>query len=116
VEDDLDAVQSMATQIKNMGHECRFAISSLTALGIARDFRPDLILLDMAMREFDGEAMAPRLRALAGVDTARVIALASHGDEGLCARARQAGCDGACTLPLDAAALEAILRRPAHRR
>ena len=35
VEDDLDAVHSMAVLIKMMGHECQFAINGFAALEIA---------------------------------------------------------------------------------
>jgi two-component system OmpR family response regulator len=41
VEDNLDAVHSMAVLIKMMGHECQFAINGFAALKIAREFRPE---------------------------------------------------------------------------
>ena len=54
VEDNLDAVHSMAMLVKMMGHEVEFAINGFAALDIARRFRPDVVLLDIGLPDFDG--------------------------------------------------------------
>jgi two-component system CheB/CheR fusion protein len=54
VEDNLDSVHSMAVLVKMMGHEVEFAINGFAALEVARKFRPDIVLLDIGLPDFDG--------------------------------------------------------------
>src|SRR5687767_9838907 len=75
VEDNLDAVHSMAMLIKMMGHECQFAINGFAALDIARTFRPEIILLDIALPDFEGYDIARQLRWEPGLEGCRIIAI-----------------------------------------
>jgi len=70
VEDNLDSVHSMAMLIKTMGHEVRFAINGFAALELAREFRPDVILLDIGLPDFKGDgAKRPKSPARTVVKT-----------------------------------------------
>jgi hypothetical protein len=60
VEDNLDSVHSMAVLVKMMGHEVQFAINGFAALAIAREFRPDFVLLDLGLPDFNGCEIARR--------------------------------------------------------
>jgi len=62
VEDNLDSVHSMAYLVKMMGHEVRFAINGFAAMAIAREYRPDVVLLDLGLPDFNGCEVARQLR------------------------------------------------------
>ncbi len=62
---------------------------------------PDLVLLDIALPEMDGLTLTRKLRAEARTRNLVIVALtafAMHGDE---ERAREAGCNGYITKPID---------------
>lgn len=110
VEDNLDTVHSMATLIKMMGHECQFAINGFAALAIARDFHPDVILLDIQLPDFKGYEIAKQLKWEPGFESTRVIAISGLPDADR-DRALKAGCDEFYRKPLDPAVLEQLLER-----
>lgn len=111
VEDNLDAVHSMATLIKMMGHECQFAINGFAALDIARQFRPDIILLDIGLPDFKGYDIAKQLKWEPGLEATRIIALTALPDADR-QRAIEAGCDEFYRKPLDPVLLEQLLAKP----
>jgi CheY-like chemotaxis protein len=92
VEDDLDSVHSMALLIKMMGHEVQFAINGMAALDIARTFRPDIVILDIGLPDFEGDHIARQLSASSpGLENTQLIAISGLPEEHLesrrCARA-----------------------------
>ena len=112
VDDNLDAVHSMALLIKMMGHECQFAINGFAALQIAREFRPDFILLDIGLPDFKGYEIAKQLKWEPGLETTRIVAITAlpQADRD---RAIEAGCDDFYRKPVDPVVLEELLaRRP----
>ena len=62
VEDNLDSVHTMSTLVKMMGHEVEFAINGFAALDIARSFRPDVVLLDIGLPDFNGCKIVKQLK------------------------------------------------------
>jgi CheY-like chemotaxis protein len=111
VEDNLDAVHSMATLIKMMGHDCQFAINGFAALEIARQFRPDIVLLDLGLPDFKGYEIATQLKWEPGLDSTRIIAVTALS-EAERRRAIDAGCDEFYRKPLDPMLLEQLLAKP----
>jgi CheY-like chemotaxis protein len=110
VEDNLDAVHSMAMLVKMMGHECQFAINGFAALDIARRFRPDVILLDIGLPDFKGDDIARQLRWEPGLEQTRIIAVTALPDADR-QRALDAGCDEFYRKPVDPVMLEQLLAR-----
>jgi CheY-like chemotaxis protein len=113
VEDNLDSVHSMATLIKMMGHEVRFAINGFSAINEARNFRPDIILLDIGLPDFHGHVIARQLRFEPGLEKTRIIAITGlPGDDDLRQRVLDAGCEEFYRKPIDPAKLEQLLVQP----
>ena len=112
VEDDLDSVHSMATLIKMMGHEVQFAINGFAALDVARTYRPDIIILDIGLPDFQGDHIARQLRYEPGLERARIIAISGLPEEHLEQRALKAGCAEFYRKPMDPARLEELLAKP----
>ena len=112
VEDNLDSVHSMAMLIKTMGHEVRFAINAFAALELAREFRPELILLDIGLPgDLKGYDIARQLKWEPGLEKTRMIAISGRADDELRRRALDAGCESLLVKPLDPAVLEDLLGR-----
>jgi CheY-like chemotaxis protein len=110
VEDNLDAVHSMAVLIKMMGHECQFAINGFAALKIAREFLPEIILLDIGLPDFKGYEIAKQLKYEPGLERTRIIAITAL-PEYTRERAKEAGCDEFYRKPLDPKLLEELLAK-----
>lgn len=109
VEDNLDSVHSMAYLVKMMGHEVRFAINGFAALAIAREFRPNVILLDLGLPDFNGCEVARQLRYEDALRSTRFIAISALPAHQYRELALQAGCDEFYAKPIDPKVLEALL-------
>jgi two-component system cell cycle response regulator DivK len=93
------------------GYEVLVAPDAETALTAAHAARPDLILMDIELPGLDGLEATRQLKAHPATRAIPILALtayAMHGDE---ERARDAGCDGYLTKPVDRRILLAALAR-----
>lgn len=112
VDDNLDAVHSMAILLKLLGHEVQFAINGLAAIDVARKFRPEIILLDLGLPDFGGDHIARQLKYEPGMERTRVIAVTGCSDEGAKRRALEAGCEAFYVKPVAPTVLEELLANP----
>ncbi len=86
------------------------AINAEIALTMAREARPDLILMDIQLPGMDGLEATALLKAAEetrGIPVIALTALAMKGDE---ERILAAGCDGYIAKPLDYKAFLAVVR------
>ena len=109
VEDNLDSVHSMAILVKMMGHEVQFAINGFAALAVAREFRPDIVLLDLGLPDFNGCEVARQLRYEEALRHTRFIAVSALPAQQYRELALRAGCDDFYAKPIDPRALERLL-------
>ena len=63
-----------------MGHDCQFAINGFAALQIAREFRPNIVLLDIFLPDFKGYDIAKQLKWEPGLEGMRIIAISAVAD------------------------------------
>jgi len=112
VEDNLDSVHSMAMLVKMMGHEAQFAINGFAALEIARKFRPEVILLDIGLPDFNGCQIARQLKWESELKNTRIIAISALPEREYKKAALDAGCEEFYSKPIDPAKLEELLTRP----
>jgi CheY-like chemotaxis protein len=108
VDDNLDHVQMLALLLKEMGHLTEFAISGHAAIGAARRFRPDVILLDLGLPDMDGTLVCRQLRQEAGAHV-RILVVTGSAREGDRERVMEAGGDQFLQKPLDPRFLESLL-------
>ena len=91
------------------GYEVRVAVDAEEALSLLDAFSPRLILMDLQLPGMDGLTLTRRLKgdpATSGVAILALTAYAMKGDE---EKARQAGCDGYITKPIDTRGLPAVI-------
>ena len=91
------------------GHEVRTAHDGPTALRVAADFRPELVLLDIGLPGMSGYEVARRLRELPGLGDAVLVALTGWGQEGDRRKAEEAGFDHHLVKPVGLQELQPLL-------
>ncbi len=111
VDDNADAARMLAMYLQAMGHEVRTAFDGHSALALARQRFPRVMLLDIGLPDMDGYALVRSLRALPGACDALYIALTGYGQPEDRERSRDAGFDEHLTKPVDAEELTHLLAR-----
>jgi CheY-like chemotaxis protein len=88
----------------------------MTALKIAEDFRPDVVLLDIGLPGMNGFEVANRLRSQPQSRNALLIALTGYGEAESRSRSVQAGFDFHMVKPADVNTLLGLLSDPRNSR
>jgi CheY-like chemotaxis protein len=91
VDDNEDAVAMLAELLRTAGHHVREAYDGPTALEVARDFRPEVAVLDLGLPAMDGYELATRLRRQMNGTSPVLIALSGYGQDSDRARSEAAG-------------------------
>jgi CheY-like chemotaxis protein len=113
VDDNRDSADSLAILMKLYGHLVRVAHDGPSALAVASDYLPDIILLDIGLPGMDGYAVARQLRARAEGGQPLLVALTGYGTDEDRRLSRAAGFDHHLVKPVDLDALEQLLTQVA---
>jgi len=79
IEDNDDGREMMTMMLGCYGYQVRAAEDGLRGLDAAREFRPDLALVDIGLPDIDGYEVARRLRADPATRHIKLIALTGYG-------------------------------------
>ncbi|MFD2365080.1 ATP-binding protein [Pseudoduganella sp. GCM10020061] len=79
VDDNVDAVEMLATLLQAAGHEVVTAIRGCEALERSREAAPDVFILDIGLPDMDGNELARKLRGQPETHDAVLIALTGYG-------------------------------------
>jgi CheY-like chemotaxis protein len=114
VDDCADTRDSLRILLRLWGHETAEAADGHAALERAATFRPDVVLLDLAMPGLSGYEVARRLRRVPGLKHVRLIAATGFGQARDLSASRAAGFDHHLVKPFDPVELQRLLAsRPA---
>ena len=91
------------------GYDVRVATRADEALAMLSGFSPRLILMDLQLPGMDGLELTRRLKADARTQHIAIVAVTAYAMKGDEQRARDAGCDGYITKPIDTRALPQII-------
>jgi signal transduction histidine kinase/DNA-binding response OmpR family regulator len=117
VVDDLAAsAETLMTLLEMEGFEVKIAHEGQAALAMAREFRPDVVLLDIGLPGMNGFEVAHGLRAQPESRDALLIALTGYGEAESRNRSAQAGFDFHMTKPADVNLLLTMLSDPQEAR
>lgn len=110
VDDSQDGADSLAFLLKAAGHEVFTAYDGRTALSLAQERLPDVVLLDIGMPEMSGYDVARAIRREAWGRNMRLIALTGWGQAEHRRRSIEVGFDDHLVKPVDLERLEKLLQ------
>jgi signal transduction histidine kinase len=112
-DDNLDALETLATLLALDGHEVFRARDGEEALAVADRERPEVLLLDIGMPRANGYEVARRIRLEPWGRTITLVALTGWGQDADRRRSEEAGFDLHLTKPVDPKVVSDLLARSA---
>jgi CheY-like chemotaxis protein len=109
VDDNGDAVESMALLARSWGHEVAVARDGPSALALAEKFAPETALVDIGLPGMDGHELARRFREQPRYQDLFLVALTGYGRSEDRKAAHAAGFDVYLVKPAEVDALKGIL-------
>ena len=110
-DDNTDAAAALASMIALTGSETRLANDGEEAVAAVRDFRPDVILLDLGMPRMDGYEACRAIRSFPEGRQAVIVALTGWGQEHDRRKSEQAGFDAHLLKPAEFAQITEAIQR-----
>ncbi|WP_332815735.1 hybrid sensor histidine kinase/response regulator [Ramlibacter sp.] len=116
VDDLMASAETLMTLLEMEGFEVKVANEGHSALQIAQDFRPDVVLLDIGLPGMNGFEVANQLRKQPASRDALLIALTGYGEAESRSRSAQAGFDFHMVKPADVNLLLSMIADPREAR
>lgn len=110
VDDHVDAAQTLARLLSRRNCEVRMAHDGPGGVEAAREFRPEVLLLDLGLPGFDGYEVARVLRADPACADSLFIAISGYAQDSDRQRSTEAGFEYHCAKPVDFTALLGAIR------
>lgn len=119
VDDDSDITELLSYNLKKEGYDVKTANDGKKAIEVAKEFEPELIILDIMMPELDGIETGRRLREMDALKKTYLLYLTARSEEYSEVAAFDVGADDYLTKPIKPRALisriNAFFRREAER-
>jgi two-component system cell cycle response regulator DivK len=96
--------------LESEGYEVRTVSDAEEALAVLQSFRPNLILMDIQLPGMDGLALTRLLKTNPAYRHVAILALTSYAMKGDEEKAREAGCDGYITKPINTDTLPKLIK------
>ncbi len=109
IDDNRDGADALGLLVEELGHQVHVTYGGITALSIARTFRPDLMLIDLAMPDMDGCSLVRLIHGLPPLASTKLVAITGHADEGHKKMALKAGFDSVLFKPVALTEIKAVL-------
>lgn len=110
VEDQEDNRRIVRDLLTSVGYELIEATDGAEGVAMAREHRPDLILMDIQLPVLDGYEATRRIKADSALRAIPIIAVTSYALSGDEVTASEAGCDAYVSKPYSPRALLARIR------
>ncbi len=101
VDDDSDFLEFQQAILEAAGHTVLSTVDGAQAISQIRSERPDCVLTDLMMADFDGLELCREIRSKPGLKKIRIIVVSARTSDYWKERAREAGADGYIEKPLD---------------
>jgi CheY-like chemotaxis protein/uncharacterized protein YbcI len=109
VDDDRDGADTLGLVVEELGNQVHVTYGGTQALDVATAFRPDLMLIDLAMPHIDGCGLVVRFRQNPAFAQTRIVAITGHADEEHKSSAMKAGFDAVLSKPVPLTDIKAVL-------
>ena len=113
VDDERDFIELVQYRLAGLGCEFIMANDGIQALSLARQFKPDLILLDILLPDLDGLSVCEILRRQPATKKIPVIFMSALSSE-ITKRTASMQAQGFFTKPLDLPRLEQLISELLH--
>jgi PAS domain S-box-containing protein len=107
-EDSADAAEMLRLMLTYMGHDVRVTSDGIQAVAMAKEFAPQIALLDIGMPRMDGYEAARRIREALG-RAVILVALTGWGQDEDKRQSREAGFDHHFTKPVEPDVLQELI-------
>lgn len=111
VDDHAQSLEMLVQLLSLEGYQVSTAESGQRAMDVARDFKPDVALLDIGLPDMDGFALAKLFKADPQLCTTHLVALTGYGHSGDQGGMRAEGFDHYMVKPVDIDALLSVLAK-----
>src|SRR5579862_2937250 len=110
VDDQEDARQTIREMAESLGHQVVDADNAITAVKLAAEDPPDLVLMDLMMPEVDGAQTAAALRNISPLRQLPIVLVTAFPEE-LSEQVRVRKWDGLLIKPFHLDDLERVIKR-----
>ncbi len=101
VEDNPDNIYMLSRRLKKKGFEIIIAGDGQEGIDMAKEEKPDLILMDLSLPTMDGWTATEKIKGMSEIKEIPIIALSAHAMPEHRDRALKAGCSDYDTKPVD---------------
>jgi PAS domain S-box-containing protein len=109
VDDNADSAETMVILLQIWGHDVHVATDGPSALVVAAERRPEVVLLDIGLPGMNGYDVARRLREIPGMENAVLVAMTGYGQEEDRRRSWEAGFTRHLVKPIASDILKEVL-------
>ncbi len=110
VDDNQDAANALRLLLESDGHEVKLASDGVAGLALAREYKPEVLLLDIGLPRLSGYDIAASLRADPAMKETTIVAVTGYGQVHDRTRTAAVGFDHHLTKPVEFSALQQLLR------
>ncbi len=111
VEDNVDNYELVRYLLERKGHATLWARGGREGISMAKENKPDLILMDLSLPEMDGWTATGCLKSDAETKHIPVAALTAHTLPGDRKRALDVGCNGYLSKPINIALFDDLVAK-----
>jgi len=113
IDDNSDAANALRMLLENDGHNVRVAHDGVSGLALAREYRPEYLLLDIGLPRLNGYDIAASVRGDPELKHTTIVAITGYGQVHDRARTAAVGFDHHLTKPVEFSALQELFRAKA---
>jgi len=113
IDDNSDAANALRMLLENDGHNVRVAHDGVSGLALAREYRPEYLLLDIGLPRLNGYDIAASVRGDPELRHTTLVAITGYGQVHDRARTAAVGFDHHLTKPVEFSALQELFRAKA---
>jgi PAS domain S-box-containing protein len=113
IDDNSDAANALRMLLENDGHNVRVAHDGVSGLALAREYRPEYLLLDIGLPRLNGYDIAASVRGDPELKDTTIVAITGYGQIHDRARTAAVGFDHHLTKPVEFSALQELFRAKA---
>jgi PAS domain S-box-containing protein len=110
IDDNGDAAHALRMLLENDGHDVKVAHDGVAGLALAREYRPEYLLLDIGLPRLSGYEIAASVREDPLLKNTTIVAITGYGQVHDRARTAAVGFDHHLTKPVEFSALQALFR------